>query len=102
MHCSCTLKGFFVKIFSFNIISSNSLLNIKWKVQHSGRVIPTAIFKSIYILDRKIERATLNNYKNVLKMKLEFGDEILVSLSNDVIPYIEENITKGIKQRCLK
>lgn len=75
------------------------LLGINWNVSKSGAVIPTAFFEPIYIQGRKIENASLSNYENVIRMKLELNDELLVSLSNDVIPYIEENLSKNIKQR---
>jgi DNA ligase (NAD+) len=81
------------------IMQKTKLLGINWEVSKNGNVIPTAFFEPIFILNREIKNASLSNYKNVIKMKLEIEDELLVSLSNDVIPYIEENITKGVKQR---
>ncbi len=75
------------------------LLGIKWDVSKNGNVIPTAFFEPIFIQGRQIKNASLSNYKNVINMKLEINDELLIILAGDVIPYIEENITKGIKQR---
>ena len=76
-----------------------TLKNIEWQISRNGNLIPVAIFEPVIILDRKIERATLSNYKNVKNLKLKIGNKILVSLSNDVIPYVEKNITDNISQR---
>lgn len=76
-----------------------SLIDIEWNVSRNGNVIPIAIFDTIYIQGKEINRASLSNYENVIRMQLKIGDKLLVSLSNDIIPYIEENISKGVKQR---
>lgn len=75
------------------------LRGITWDVSRNGNVIPIAIIEPITILGRQISRASLSNYENVTRLGLEKGDKVLISLSNDVIPYVEENLTKGIKQR---
>ena len=80
-------------------IKETTLIDIFWDVSRNGNLIPTAIVELITILGRQIGRASLSNYENVVRLDLEKGDKVLISLSNDVIPYVEENITKGIKQR---
>jgi DNA ligase (NAD+) len=64
-----------------------------------GNLSPTAFFEPVTIGGSKIQRASLSNYQNVIYMQFEIEDEILVSRANDIIPYVEENITKGKKQR---
>jgi len=76
-----------------------TLEDIQWQVTRSGRLTPVAIFKTINIGGANISRASLTCYDNVLRMQMERGDKLLVSRANDVIPYVEENITKGVAQR---
>lgn len=75
-----------------------TLTGITWDVSKYGYVIPVAIFDEITIMDRKISRASLSNYETVERMKFEIGDKIIVSLSNDVIPYVVKNESKNIYQ----
>ena len=72
--------------------------NVEWQVSRFGTLIPVAVFEPAYILNREITRASLSNYKNFLRMDLDIGDEIFITLNNDVIPYLEKNITKNIEQ----
>lgn len=88
--------NFALKFLSFGC--KTKLIDIIWDVSKNGNVIPTALFEPVYILDRLIQRASLSNCETIERMKLEKHDEIYVILSNDVIPYVVENITKGIKQ----
>jgi len=63
-----------------------------------GNLIPVAIFDEVTILGRKITKASLSNYETVERLNLEVGDKIIVSLNNDVIPYVVKNETKEIYQ----
>lgn len=75
------------------------LINIEWQISRHGTLIPIAILEPIELLGSIVKKASLSNYKTVLNMKLERGDEVLIYLANDIIPYIEMNLTKKIKQR---
>ena len=75
------------------------LLGIEWNTSRQGKLIPVAILKPVVISGRTVQRASLTCYENVIRMKFEKGDKILLEVANDVIPYIVENLSKGIKQR---
>lgn len=75
------------------------LLNVEWSVSRQGKLIPVAIFKTVDLGGASTSRASLTCYENVIRMKLEKGDKIKVSRANDVIPYVDANISKGISQR---
>jgi DNA ligase (NAD+) len=75
------------------------LLNISWQVSRQGNIIPVALFEPVIIGGAKLERATLNNYQNVLNMRLEKGDTLLIVRANDVIPYVKENISASEKNQ---
>ncbi|OQY40775.1 MAG: hypothetical protein B6229_00890 [Spirochaetaceae bacterium 4572_7] len=69
------------------------LRGVSWQVSRQGSIIPVAIFDSIHIGGAKIERATLHNYQNVVKLKLRLGDLLYVERANDVIPYVKSNLS---------
>jgi DNA ligase (NAD+) len=72
---------------------------IDWQVSRFGNLSPIAILDPVEIDGRIVTKASLSNYENVLRMKLEQGDELEVEVANDVIPYIKKNKTKDINQR---
>ena len=65
--------------------------DIIWQVSRQGNLVPVAIFDPVVIGGANLERATLNNYENVLRLKIQKGDVIVVQRANDVIPFIVEN-----------
>jgi DNA ligase (NAD+) len=75
------------------------LESILWQITRSGRLTPVAVFQTVNIGGANISKASLTCYGTFMDMKLEKGDRILVSRANDVIPYVEKNLTKGTSQR---
>lgn len=75
------------------------LEDIIWQVSRQGKLIPVAVVKTVNVSGRKVSRASLTSYENVIRMKLEKGDKVFIEVANDVIPYLAENISKGVKQR---
>jgi DNA ligase (NAD+) len=82
-----------------NESAETTLERIEWQVSRNGRLIPVAIFKPVVIDGSTITKASLNNYANVLRMKMEIGDKLEIVKAGAIIPYVEKNITKGISQR---
>lgn len=75
------------------------LEDIEWNVSRQGKLIPVAIMTPVVISGRTIKRASLTCYENVVRMKFEKGDKVLLEVANDVIPYVVENLSKGVRQR---
>jgi len=73
---------------------NTTLQAIEWQVSRQGNLVPVAVFDRISIGGANIERATLNNYTNVIEMNLHRGDTLAVERANDVIPYVKENLSK--------
>ena len=69
------------------------LEEILWQVSRQGTLTPVARFKPVTIVGAVLEKASLHNARNVVKLKLVPGDRILVERANDVIPYVRENIS---------
>lgn len=64
------------------------LKDVVWQVSRQGNLIPVAIFEPVVIGGAKLGRATLNNFENVKKLKIEKGDTLIVQRANDVIPFV--------------
>lgn len=67
---------------------STILKEVEWNVGRTGKVTPTAILEPIEIGDVTVGRATLNNYDDILRKKVELNSRVIVRRSNDVIPEI--------------
>jgi DNA ligase (NAD+) len=73
------------------------LIDIEWNVSRQGKLIPVAIVKPVVMGGATIQRCTLNNFENVLKLNLHKGDRVIIERANDVIPFFKENLTKHTK-----
>jgi DNA ligase (NAD+) len=71
-----------------------TLLDIVWETGPSGRVSPVAVVKPVVLAGATVQRASLHNAGTIAELDIGIGDEILVSRRNDVIPYVEEVVTK--------
>jgi DNA ligase (NAD+) len=71
-----------------------TLLDIVWETGSSGRVSPVAVVKPVVLAGATVQRASLHNAAMIAELDIGIGDEVLVSRRNDVIPYIEEVVTK--------
>jgi DNA ligase (NAD+) len=67
------------------------LTDVVWQVSRQGNLVPVALFEPVIIGGAKLGRATLNNYENVKKLKIEKGDTLIVQRANDVIPFVYGN-----------
>ena len=70
---------------------ASRLIDVIWQVSRQGNVIPVALFEPVFIGGARIERATLNNYENVVNLDLRKNDELVVERANDVIPFVRGN-----------
>lgn len=77
-----------------NQSSETILIDVIWQAGKSGRISPVAIVKPVIVAGVTIERASLHNNKIVQNLKLFKGCSVLVSRRNDVVPYIERNLSE--------
>lgn len=70
------------------------LVDIAWETGPSGRVSPVAIVEPVELAGATVRRASLHTAGNVAELGIGIGDDVLVSRRNDVIPYVEEVVTK--------
>jgi DNA ligase (NAD+) len=74
------------------------LVDVLWETGSSGRVTPVAIVEPVDLAGAVVRRASLHTASNVAALGIGIGDEVLVSRRNDVIPYVEEVVTKHAKK----
>lgn len=70
------------------------MVDVKWQVGPTGRITPVAVVEPVNIGGVTIENISLHNIKMFRELNLAKGDEVLVSRKNDVIPYIESNLSR--------
>ncbi len=68
------------------------VLDVIWQVGKSGKVTPVAILDPIYIEDKLVSRATLNNPGFIEALDIRIGDTVAVSLGGEIIPVISYKI----------
>lgn len=71
-----------------------TLVDIVWETGSSGRVSPVAVVAPVALAGATVRRASLHNAGMIAELGIGIGDEVLISRRNDVIPYVEEVVTK--------
>lgn len=74
---------------------STILKDVVWNVGRTGKITPTAILEPVEIGDVTVQRATLNNYDDILRKKVALNARVLIRRSNEVIPEILGTIEDG-------
>lgn len=84
------------------------LNNVTWELGRTGKLTPLAHLEPVDFYGVTVQKATLNNYGDILRKKVRIGCDVWVRRSNDVIPeiigrtdYLNENELEIIKpDRC--
>jgi DNA ligase (NAD+) len=69
-------------------VETTLLLDVVWQVGRTGKVTPIAVLEPVQLAGATITRATLNNYGDLTRKKLNIGGTVLVRRSNEVIPEV--------------
>lgn len=67
---------------------STILKDVIWNVGRTGKLTPLALLEPVELSGATVQRATLNNYGDILRKKIKINANVLVRRSNDVIPEI--------------
>ncbi len=70
-----------------------TLKDIIWNISRTGQLTPVAEFDAVEIDNTEVSRASLHNMTFVENLRLNKGDEILVSKRNMIIPHVEQNLS---------
>ncbi|MCE5342534.1 MAG: NAD-dependent DNA ligase LigA [Eubacteriales bacterium] len=65
-----------------------TLLDVTWQLGRTGKLTPLAHLTPTDIGGVTVQRATLNNYGDILRKKVAVGCQVWIRRSNDVIPEI--------------
>ena len=67
---------------------TTTLKNVVWQVGRTGKITPIAELEPVELAGATVSRATLNNYGDIERKKVEIGSSVFVRRSNEVIPEI--------------
>lgn len=68
------------------------IISVEWSTSKSGKVTPVANLVPVYIGDKLVSRATLNNIAFIRALDIQIGDVVGVILGGEVIPKITHKI----------
>lgn len=64
------------------------LKDVKWQVGRTGKLTPLGIVESVELAGATVQKATLNNYGDLLRKGVKINSRVLIRRSNEVIPEI--------------
>lgn len=65
-----------------------TLKKITWQVGRTGAVTPVAELEPVFLAGSTISRATLHNYDEIVRKKINEGKKVIIEKGGDVIPKI--------------
>ncbi|MBO4538852.1 MAG: NAD-dependent DNA ligase LigA, partial [Clostridia bacterium] len=68
--------------------TTTTVKDIVWQVSRTGRLNPLAVLEPVDLMGVTVQRATLNNFGDILKKGVKIGSRVFIRRSNDVIPEI--------------
>jgi len=68
------------------------IIDVEWNTGKSGKVTPVAILEPVYIGDKLVSRATLNNIAFIEALDIQIGDMVAVGLGGEIIPVIYHKV----------
>jgi len=75
-----------------SIAGVTELLDIRWTVGMTGKIIPTAVLAPVDIMGVTIQKASMHNYEYLLnyinKEGLKIGSDVIIARKGDVIPQL--------------
>ncbi len=67
---------------------STLLKDVIWQVGRTGKVTPIAVLEPVELAGATVQKATLNNYDDILRKRVSIGSRVFVRRSNEVIPEV--------------
>lgn len=72
-----------------------TLKSIEWNTSRTGQINPVAVFDPVEIDGTIVNRATLHNITYMKNLQLGIGDTITVFKANQIIPKVDDNLTRS-------
>ena len=76
-------------------VAETTLLYVEWSVGRTGAITPVGIFEPVLLDGTEVSRASLHNLSILEELELGIGDTITVQKCNQIIPQIQENLTRS-------
>lgn len=67
---------------------TTKLTDVIWQVGRTGKITPIGVVDPIELAGATVKRATLNNYGDIQRKKVQINSHVFVRRSNEVIPEI--------------
>lgn len=67
---------------------TTTVLDVSWQVGRTGKLTPLGLVEPVDLGGATVKKATLNNYGDLVRKKVQIGCRVLIRRSNDVIPEI--------------
>lgn len=74
-------------------MGATRMVDVKWQIGPTGRCTPVAVVEPVDVGGVTITNVSLHNLVMFRELALAPGDEVLISRRNDVIPYVERNLS---------
>lgn len=68
--------------------AETTIRNIVWEQGKTGELYPVAVCDTVILDSKKINRVSLHNYSQILKVGTGIGAKISISLAGDIIPFV--------------
>jgi DNA ligase (NAD+) len=78
-----------------------TIIGITWQLGNSGVITPVAELEPVGMGGVTVKRASLHNNAHFKYMNLHYGDIVLVSRRNDVIPYVEKVVSSVVLNKVI-
>ncbi len=79
--------------------TTTTLKDVVWQVGRTGKLTPLALLDPVELCGATVQRATLNNYGDILRKNVAVGSRVFIRRSNDVIPEILGVAERGENDR---
>lgn len=76
-------------------VELSTLNEVIWQIGRTGQLTPVALFNTVELCGTTVRKASLHNISIIKGLQLGIGDEIAVIKANEIIPQIQDNLTKS-------
>jgi DNA ligase (NAD+) len=76
--------------------------DIEYNIGRTGALTPVAILKPVLIDGTVVKRASLHNFGDIVKKKLNYGDKVLVKKAGEIIPQVVKKIDNQDEETLLE
>lgn len=69
-------------------IGETEIEEVEWAVGKTGKVVPRARIRTLFLAGTNIQYATLHNYEDIKRKGIRLGQRVQIKRAGDVIPFI--------------